>query len=93
VPEVGEFPCPECSVDRPYSLTAVHETLGVMDRLLRGIQGNIRETRVTCQVCDLTFPGDIRDRSLYRDRAAEQELLGRLRDNLAKDPHEIVERP
>jgi transcription elongation factor Elf1 len=85
VPEVGEFPCPECSVDRLYSLTAVHETLGVFDRLMRGIQGNVRETRVTCQVCGLTFPGDIRDRSLYRDRAAEQLLLQRLRTNLTTE--------
>lgn len=84
-PETGQFPCPACGVDQEYLLIVSQETYGIIDRFLPGLHGRVIETRVQCQTCDGQFPGELRDKTLYRDRQAEQDLIKRQHDHL-RDP-------
>jgi hypothetical protein len=67
VAETGEFPCPNCGEDRKYSLMVQYEQTGLLARFLPA-DGKIAQVRVNCADCGSGYPGEIRDRALYRDR-------------------------
>jgi transcription elongation factor Elf1 len=67
IAETGEFPCPSCGEDRTYSLLVVYEATGLLARFLPA-DGKITQVRVNCAECGSGYPGEIRDRALYRDR-------------------------
>jgi hypothetical protein len=68
VPESGDFACPRCLVDREYELLVVRETTGILGRYLPRTNGKIIQVLVNCHTCGGQFPGEIRDRELYRNR-------------------------
>lgn len=87
VTETGEFACPACSLDREYELVVTYESYGFLDRFLPGSRGDVVEILVSCKTCGRRFPNELRDRTLFRDREAEREIVKRLQQNLASPPN------
>lgn len=80
--ETGEFPCPACGEDRDYELVVTYESYGFLERFLPGSRGDVVEILVSCKTCGRRFPDEVRNRTLFRDRDAEREVVKRLRQNL-----------